>query len=89
MANRVELEALRFERVIRNWPVDSSPHDSAADRFPLATHTTAIEFQGEHLFGKGLSNVNVSYFEYHVDMTQWRLITKRLMTKNNPWPWNV
>ncbi|CCT70949.1 uncharacterized protein FFUJ_09024 [Fusarium fujikuroi IMI 58289] len=118
-ANRVELEALRFERIVRHWPVDSSRHDTysdqlqtsgapasssgdhiradsprdlqdaAADWSPLATHTTAIELQIEHLVGEGLSDVNVSYFEYHVDMTQWRLITKRLMTKNNPWPWDV
>ncbi|RBA18423.1 hypothetical protein FPRO05_10718 [Fusarium proliferatum] len=55
----------------------------------LIGYPPAIELQSEHMFGERLSDVNLSYFEYHVDMTQWRLITKRLMTKNNPWPWNV
>ncbi|KAG4259228.1 hypothetical protein FPRO04_07530 [Fusarium proliferatum] len=31
-ANRVELEALRFERILRHWPVDSSRHDTYSDQ---------------------------------------------------------
>ncbi|KAF5714455.1 hypothetical protein FMUND_7417 [Fusarium mundagurra] len=50
----------------------------------------AIELQGKNLAGRGFREVNVVYFEYHVDVTIWKLIVKRLMiTKNNPWPWKV
>ncbi|KLP18834.1 hypothetical protein CEK26_010623 [Fusarium fujikuroi] len=52
--------------------------------------TKAIELQSKHLAGRGLSDVNVVYFEYHVDVTVWRLIMNLLMiTKSNPWPWKV
>ncbi|KAH7202341.1 hypothetical protein DER44DRAFT_787061 [Fusarium oxysporum] len=52
--------------------------------------TKAIELQSKHLAEKGLRDVNVVYFEYHVDATIWRLIFNRLsMIKNNPWPWTV
>ncbi|KAF5572309.1 hypothetical protein FPANT_13201 [Fusarium pseudoanthophilum] len=50
----------------------------------------AVELQSKHLAGQGLREVSEVYFEYHVDVTIWRLIVKRLMiTKYNPWPWNV
>ncbi|RBA18427.1 hypothetical protein FPRO05_10722 [Fusarium proliferatum] len=52
--------------------------------------TKAIELQSKHLSGRGLSEVNEVYFEYHVDVTIWGLIMHRLMiTKSNPWPWTV
>jgi len=31
-ANRVELEALRFERIVRHWPIDSSRHGTYIDQ---------------------------------------------------------
>ncbi|KAF5610413.1 hypothetical protein F25303_14533, partial [Fusarium sp. NRRL 25303] len=37
-------------------------------------HTKAIELQSKHLAGRGLREISAVYFEYHVDVTQWRLI---------------
>ncbi|KAF5678780.1 hypothetical protein FCIRC_6395 [Fusarium circinatum] len=51
---------------------------------------SAVVLQTKHLAGRGLCEVSEVYFEYHVDVTMWELIVRRLMiSKNNPWPWNV
>ncbi|KAF4342763.1 hypothetical protein FBEOM_3285 [Fusarium beomiforme] len=44
----------------------------------------------KHLAGKGLRDVNVKYFEYHVDVTVWKLILRDLnRLKAHPWPWTL
>ncbi|KAF5974283.1 hypothetical protein FBULB1_7842 [Fusarium bulbicola] len=51
---------------------------------------SAIGLQTKNLAGRGLGEVSEVHFKYHVDVTIWELIVKRLMiSKNNPWPWNV
>ncbi|KAF5575878.1 hypothetical protein FPCIR_12929 [Fusarium pseudocircinatum] len=89
---------------IRLESADFDPLDIGARRFylearfrPLASsdmlqqaRTKAIELQSKHLAGRGLGEVSAVYFEYHVDVTIWKLIAKHLMiTKYNPWPWSV
>ncbi|KAF4944718.1 hypothetical protein FGADI_12493 [Fusarium gaditjirri] len=70
--------------------------DACFQQLPISTdmieqaRIKAIELQSKHLSERGLSDVNVVYFEYHVDVTIWRLIMNRLkMTKFKPWPWTV
>ncbi|SCV54007.1 uncharacterized protein FFB14_13420 [Fusarium fujikuroi] len=46
-ANRVELEALRFERIVRHWPVDSLPRDTHSDQ--LQTSGAPASSSGDHI----------------------------------------
>ncbi|KAG5797230.1 hypothetical protein H9Q69_003699 [Fusarium xylarioides] len=89
---------------IRLESADFDPLDTGARRFflearfrPLLSsdmlqqaRTKAIELQSKHLAGRGLREVSAVYFEYHVDVTIWKLLVKRFMlSKENSWPWNV
>ncbi|KAF5534711.1 hypothetical protein FPHYL_13372 [Fusarium phyllophilum] len=89
---------------IRLESADFEPLDTGARRFflearfrPLLSsdmlqqaRTKAIELQSKHLAGRGLREVSAVYFEYHVDVTIWKLLVKRFMlSKENSWPWNV
>ncbi|KAH7220597.1 hypothetical protein BKA60DRAFT_646455 [Fusarium oxysporum] len=71
-----------MDACFRKLPISSDMRQQA--------RTKAIELQSKHLVEKGLRDVNVVYFEYHVDVIIWRLIFNRLcMIKNNPWPCTV
>ncbi|KAF4342766.1 hypothetical protein FBEOM_3288 [Fusarium beomiforme] len=48
------------------------------------------QLMSRHLAAKGLRDVNVKYFEYHVDVTVWKLILRDLnRLKAHPWPWTL
>ncbi|KAG7410615.1 hypothetical protein DER46DRAFT_666800 [Fusarium sp. MPI-SDFR-AT-0072] len=71
-----------MDACFRQLPISSNLIEQA--------RTKAIQLLSKDLSGRGLSDVNAGYFEYHVDVTVWRLIMNRLMmAKNKPWPWTV